>query len=212
MSLPNGITECKDGKNRCWYADSDVYFKYHDTEWGVPNDDDRWLYEKICLEGFQSGLSWATILNKRENFRAAFDNFDFYKVAEYGEGDVQRLLGNAGIVRHKRKIESTINNAKRAIELKEEYGSLAGFIWQFEPPEESRPEVITKEVLMKLTKTPESEAMSKELKKKGWSFIGPTNMYAFMQSIGMVNDHVEGCVFRNRCTQLRRSFVRPRKL
>lgn len=208
--LPKGLTKCADDKVRCWYADSDLYRPYHDNEWGVPQSDDRVLYEKICLEGFQCGLSWATILKKRENFRNAFDRFDFHVVSEYTSADVQRIMGDASVVRSRPKIQSAINNAKRTIELIEEHGSLAGFIWQYEPSTESRPKKFDKDTLLKITKTKESEALSKALKKRGFSFIGPTTAHAMMQAMGMVNDHVEGCFCRNRCEQLRRDFVRPK--
>ncbi len=208
--LPKGLTKGEDGKVRCNFGINDLYRNYHDTEWGVPEDDDFKLYENICLEGFQAGLSWATILKKRESFREAFDGFDFNIVSKYTDKDVARILANPGVVRHRRKIESAINNAKRAIELKEEYGSLAGFVWQFEPPKESRPTKFDKDTLYKITKTAESEAMSKALKKRGWSFIGPTTAHAFMQAMGLVNDHIERCEFRNRCARLRRDFVLPK--
>ncbi|MEM7270898.1 MAG: DNA-3-methyladenine glycosylase I, partial [Pseudomonadota bacterium] len=157
-----------DGKARCWWASTPAYEAYHDQEWGRPTGDDRWLFEKICLEGFQSGLSWLTILNKRENFRAAFANFEIDAVAEFGEGDVARLLGDAGIVRHRGKIESTINNAQRALELWNECGSLAAFVWRYAPENASDPGQPAQ------SKTPESTALSKDLKKRGWSFVGPT--------------------------------------
>lgn len=166
---------------------------YHDEEWGNHVTDDTRLFEKICLEGFQSGLSWLTILKKRENFRAAFDGFDFAKVSKYGEDDVQRLLGDAGIVRHQGKIRSTINNAARALDLVEEAGSLAKFFWQYIPPAQERPDRNTKEAVMQLGLTPTSTRLSKDLKKRGWNFVGPTTCYAFMQAMGLVNDHEESC-------------------
>ncbi len=171
----------------------EIYTHYHDTEWGVPMTDDRTLFEKICLEGFQSGLSWLTILRKRENFRAGFANFEFRKVAEFGEADIERLLADAGIVRHRGKIESTINNARRAIELVREAGSLSDFFWSFRPLPEHRPASMDRKTLGALGKTAESLALSKALKKRGWSFVGPTTAYAFMQAMGLVNDHLEGC-------------------
>ena len=182
------------GPQSCfWVSDDPIYIAYHDEEWGRPVADDHRLFEKICLEGFQSGLSWLTILKKRENFRVAFDHFDFSKVANYGEDDVARLLGDAGIVRHQGKIRSTINNAARALELVEEAGSLAAFFWRYIPPAEERPARNTKEALMALAQTPTSKQLSKDLKKRGWSFVGPTTCYAFMQAMGLVNDHEESC-------------------
>lgn len=207
----DGLLTGPDGRMRCWWhGDHDDYRTYHDTEWGRPVADDRRLFEKICLEGFQSGLSWLTILRKRENFRAAFAGFDIEKVAHFDEGDVQRLLNDAGIVRHRRKIESTINNARRAHELVDECGSLAAFVWRFEPGIESRPKRVDKPALMQMAKTAESTALSKELKKRGWSFVGPTTAYAFMQSMGMVNDHLEGCCCRDVVEQERAGFARPK--
>ncbi|MEM6449204.1 MAG: DNA-3-methyladenine glycosylase I [Cyanobacteria bacterium P01_D01_bin.105] len=206
----DGLRVGKDGKCRCWWAgDKSDYVAYHDHEWGVPVADDRKLFEKICLEGFQSGLSWLTILRKRENFRVAFSEFDFQRVAEYTEEHVEQLLQDAGIVRHRRKIESVINNAKRSRELVEEFGSLAAYFWQYEPSEHERPEKCDYETLRALGKTAASTAMSKDLKKRGWSFVGPTTAYAFMQSMGMVNDHVEGCEWRSHTNRLRARFVRP---
>ena len=180
--------------NRCWWAGTDpLYVRYHDEEWGRPVHDDRRLFEKICLEGFQAGLSWLTILRKRENFRAAFKNFDVDTVARFNGHDVNRLLRDAGIVRHRGKIESTINNAHRAIELREEYGSLAKYFWTWQPAASSRPKRITRETLKEMATTPESTALSKDLRRRGWTFVGPTTVYAFMQAMGLVNDHVEGC-------------------
>jgi DNA-3-methyladenine glycosylase I len=205
-----GLLEGDDGNQRCWWHGGlDDYQNYHDTEWGWPVDEDRRLFEKICLEGFQSGLSWLTILRKREGFRAAFANFEFEKVARFTEADVERCLNDSGIVRHRKKIESTINNAKRAIELKAEFGSLAAYFWSFEPSPENRPEKIDFETARTLGKTAESTALSKDLKKRGWSFVGPTTVYAFMQSMGMVNDHLEGCCCREPVEQARTDFTRP---
>lgn len=198
-------------QNRCpWGAEHEDYIRYHDTEWGRPSGDDVHLFEKICLEGFQSGLSWLTILRKRENFRAAFAGFDFRKVAVFDESDVDRLLQDAGIVRHRGKIESTINNARRAIDLVEECGSLAAFVWSFEPSPEERPDRFDWGTLRTLGKTAASTALSKALKKRGWSFVGPTTMYAFMQSEGIVNDHIEGCIVREACEAERNAFKRPK--
>lgn len=191
----DGIITGTDGKKRCWWPGEDAeYLAYHDHEWVYPVNDDIRLFEKICLEGFQAGLSWLTILRKRNNFRAAFDQFQFETVARYTETNVELLLQDAGIVRHRRKIESTINNAQRACDLADEWGSLAAYFWQYEPAE--RPEQCDYATLSQLTKTPESIALSKDLKKRGWSFIGPTTAYAFMQAMGLVNDHVEGCCIR----------------
>jgi len=208
--LNQGITKGRDRKDRCWWgAESDDYRAYHDDEWGYPVDDDIRLFEKICLEGFQSGLSWLTILRKRENFRRAFHGFDFHQIARFEESHVERLLRDAGIVRHRRKIESTINNARRACELEKEFGSLAAYFWGFEPPREERPAVIDKAALKSLARTPTSTALSKDLKERGWSFIGPTTAYAFMQAMGLVNDHLEGCHARQRVARARRAFQIP---
>ena len=193
-----------DGKLRCqWCAAAPEFFHYHDTEWGFPVSDDQRLFEKICLEGFQSGLSWRTILAKRENFRAAFAQFDFDKIARFTQRDVNRLLKDAGIVRHRGKIEAVINNAKRARELVQQEGTLAAFFWQYEPDRKqiARPQTVSTSA--------ESIALSKELKKRGWKFVGPTTVYAFMQAMGLINDHVENCVFRARVEQARKKFKRP---
>jgi DNA-3-methyladenine glycosylase I len=201
----------EDGKRRCfWGASTPDYAAYHDHEWGRPVVDDRRLFEKICLEGFQSGLSWLTILRKRENFRAAFAGFDFGKVARFGARDVNRLLKDAGIVRHRGKIESTINNAKRAQELVDERGSLAAHFWSFEPDPKSRPKKLDWPTLLTMAKTPESIALSKDLKKRGWTFVGPTTIYAFMQAMGLVNDHIDGCHCRREVERERKAFKRPR--
>lgn len=195
---------------RCtWPGEHADYIAYHDDEWGRPQGDDIRLFEKICLEGFQSGLSWLTILRKREAFRAGFAGFDFRKVADFGEADVERLLADKGIVRHQGKIRSTINNAKRAVELVEEAGSLAAFIWSFEPTADARPDRFDRETLSQITTSEASTALSKALKKRGWTFVGPTTMYAFIQSVGIVNDHLEGCAFRVACEQDWAAFVRP---
>lgn len=189
-----------DGKKRChWCAATPEYLHYHDTEWGFPVADDRRLFEKLCLEGFQSGLSWRTILAKRENFRAAFAGFEFEKVARFGEKDVARLLGDAGIVRHRGKIEAVINNAQRAQELVREAGSIAAFVWRFEAPV----------VMQTVSTTAESIALSKALKAREWKFVGPTTVYAFMQAMGLVNDHAEGCAFRAEAARLRKTFRVP---
>ncbi len=205
-----GLIDGADGRARCWWhGGAEDYQAYHDNEWGWPVDDDRRLFEKICLEGFQAGLSWLTILRKRENFRAAFANFEFEKVARFGEKDIERLLQDAGIVRHRGKIEASINNAKRALETVEEFGSLAAYFWRFEPGPDARPKRLDYAALGTLGKTPESVAISKDLKKRGWKFVGPTTVYAFMQAMGLVNDHLEGCAYRNEIEAARASFKRP---
>lgn len=176
---------------RCRWGDTpEIYRVYHDGEWGLPVDDDRRLFEKLCLEGFQAGLSWLTILRKRESFRAAFDDFDFERVARYDERDVARLLADAGIVRHRGKIEATINNAQRALELVEAEGSLAAYVWRFEADADSK-------------------ALSKDLKRRGWRFVGPTTVYAFMQAMGLVNDHLEGCASHATVASARARFSSP---
>jgi len=191
---PNGLLVDSKGVSRCfWCGDDPLYVAYHDSEWSIPVRDDTRLFEKLCLEGFQSGLSWLTILRKRENFRKAFHGFDIPTVAAFGKRDVNRLLKDAGIIRHRGKIESTINNANRALELIEECGSLANFVWRFEPDPKTRPKKLDLAALKAMTTSPESTALSKGLKKRGWSFVGPTTCYAFMQAMGMVNDHLEGC-------------------
>ncbi len=196
---------------RCWWPGEDeLYIRYHDREWGRPVTDDRRLFEKICLEGFQSGLSWITILRKRENFRNAFKGFDPAVVARFGGRDVQRLLKDAGIVRHRGKIESTINNATRALELIDEKGSLAAYFWSWEPAAASRPKTISRAALMKMSITEQSTALSKDLKKRGWTFVGPTTCYAFMQAMGLVNDHIEECHVRTEIERARKRFSRPK--
>ncbi len=196
-----GLTEGADGRIRCdWGSARPDYQRYHDEEWGFPVDDDIRLFEKLCLEGFQSGLSWYTILQRRESFRSAFHDFDYRRVAMMDDADVDRLLGDASIIRHRGKIESTINNAIRALELEEEAGSLGAFFWSFEP--DPRHRVVA-------TTTPESTAMAKALKRRGFSFVGPTTAYAFMQSMGIVNDHREECFAHQLVALARDSFVRP---
>lgn len=193
-----------DGKERCkWCAGAPEFLPYHDREWGFPVADDIRLFEKLCLESFQSGLSWRTILNKREAFRAAFDGFDFNKVATYGDADVERLLNDAGIVRHKGKITSVINNAARAVEMVAAEGSLAAFFWRYEE-------------VFDPTQTPQTRttsdmaiALSKELKKRGWKFLGPTTVFAFMQAMGLLNDHSTGCVIRADVDEARKTFAKP---
>lgn len=200
----NNTVKGPDGKLRCsWCSAAPEFFAYHDNEWGFPVSDDQRLFEKICLEGFQSGLSWRTILAKRENFRKAFYHFDFDKVARFTQRDVNRLLKDEGIVRHRGKIEAVINNAKRAQEMVKQEGSLAGFFWRYEP----KPEKLGKP--QSASTSEESIALSKELKKRGWKFVGPTTVFAFMQAMGLVNDHVEACVFRSKVEQARKRFKRP---
>lgn len=196
-----------DDAPRCFWVDaSQIYRDYHDSEWGFPVHEDRRLFEKICLEGFQSGLSWITILRKRENFRAGFANFDLSKVARFGDKDVERLMQDAGIVRHRGKIEAAINNARCAETLLESQNSLAAYFWKFEPPAASRPKRITRETLRSMTQCAESQALSKDLKKRGWKFVGPTTMYAFMQAMGLVNDHEDTCFVRRAALDARKRF------
>ncbi len=204
MTVPdNPLHTDSEGTTRCWWCGDDVqYIAYHDTEWGRPVGNDVRLFEKLCLEGFQAGLSWITILRKRENFRRAFCGFDFQAVASMTEADVQRLLGDSGIIRHRGKIEATINNAQRAIELIDEVGSLASFVWNFEPRHRPSDDGYP-------STSPESKALSKELKRRGWRFVGPTTAYAFMQSMGLVNDHVPGCATYDIVEAARREFARP---
>ncbi len=193
-----------DGKPRCkWCEAAPEFFDYHDTEWGFPVGDDQHLFEKICLESFQCGLSWRTILAKRENFRTAFHNFDFNKVAKFTQRDVNRLLKDKGIVRHRGKIEATINNAKRAQELIKEEGSIATYLWSYEPKlkKSFKPQSVSTSA--------ESIALSKDLKKRGWKFVGPTTAYAFMQAMGLINDHVRNCVIRDKVERARKRFKRP---
>ncbi len=203
MSDVGDVVRGEDGINRCRWGSAGIEIPYHDTEWGFPVGDDRRLFEKVCLEGFQSGLSWNTILRKRENFRKAFDDFDIDRMATYGESDVDRLLADAGIIRHRGKIEAAINNARRAQELVDEMGSLSSFFWGFEPSKRDR--VPTEFVAI----TAESTAMSKALKKRGWKFVGPTTMYALMQAMGLVNDHAAKCEVRREVVAARKAFSRP---
>jgi DNA-3-methyladenine glycosylase I len=182
---------------RCWWCGTDpLYIAYHDTEWGWPVTDDRRLFEKVCLEGFQAGLSWITILRKRDHFRRAFAGFDPARVSRFTARDVRRLLADPGIVRHRGKIESTINNARRALELAGECGSLSAYFWRWQPDAASRPARITRDAVMRMATTRESTALSKDLRRRGWTFVGPTTIYAFMQAMGLVNDHVEDCDIR----------------
>ena len=193
-----------DGETRClWCRATPEYRAYHDTEWGFPVSDDHRLFEKLSLEAFQSGLSWRTILAKRENFRAAFCDFDFDRVAHFTSRDVDRLLVNAGIVRHRGKIEAVVNNARRARDLVKREGSLAAYLWRYEPDATSDPDAPIPSV------SAESQALSKDLKRRGWQFIGPTTAYAFMQAMGLVNDHVKDCVIRRKVELARGRFKRP---
>ena len=205
MNDASGLFTGDDGALRCrWCQATPAYQHYHDHEWGRPVTDDRRLFEKLCLEGFQAGLSWLTILNKREAIRRGFAEFDAERIVRFDDSDVARLLGDAGIVRHRGKIESTINNAARVIELRREFGSLASYAWRFEADPSARPKRITPEAMKAVTMSAESAAMSKDLKKRGWSFVGPTTVYAFMQAMGLVNDHFEGCHVRAAVAQMPR--------
>lgn len=189
---------------RCaWSTAAPEFLLYHDTEWGFPVGDSQRLFEKLALESFQSGLSWRTILNKRENFRAAFAGFDIAAVARFSSADIDRLLADAGIVRHRGKIEAVINNARRAEELAEQEGSLAAFAWSYEPAAEDLAEP------QSLTTSPASVAMSRELKRRGWRFVGPTTVFAFMQAMGLINDHESACAIRGACESARTTFARP---
>jgi DNA-3-methyladenine glycosylase I len=210
---PEGITVGDDGVARCWWGAGDpLYRPYHDTEWGRPVADDRRLFEKLCLEGFQAGLSWLTILRKRDHFREVFAGFDPAAVAEFGAEQVDRLLADPGIVRNRAKIEATVNNARRYAELTSEFGSLAAYVWRYEPGPEARPPVLDYSTLLQLGQSPESKAMSKDLRRRGWSFVGPTTVYAFMQAMGLVNDHLEGCDHRQPAEAERHRFRRPSSL
>jgi DNA-3-methyladenine glycosylase I len=193
-----------DGKSRClWCGAAPEFLAYHDTEWGFPVSDDHRLFEKLSLESFQSGLSWRTILAKRDNFRAAFHDFDFDRIARFTQRDVDRLLMDEGIVRHRGKIEAVINNAGQARQLVKREGSLAAFIWRYEPDPKQLVEPQT------ASTSAESLALSKDLKKLGWKFVGPTTVYAFMQAMGLINDHAEDCVIRRKVEHARKSFRRP---
>jgi DNA-3-methyladenine glycosylase I len=207
----SGFTSDEEGVARCWWCQGDLLYQtYHDLEWGRPVADDSRLFEKLCLEGFQSGLSWLTILRKRENFRKAFKSFDIESVARFDGRSIDRLLSDPGIVRHRGKIESTINNARRCRELIEEFGSLGSYVWSYEPEERSRPTRLDRSTLEKLTTSLEATMMSKDLKRRGWTFVGPTTVYSFMEAVGLVNDHVSGCAFREEIERERRLFSRPR--
>jgi DNA-3-methyladenine glycosylase I len=208
--IATGLTLEPDGTPRCWWGAADpLYRAYHDAEWGRPVVDDRRLFEKLSLEGFMAGLSWLTILRKRENFRRAFADFEPAVVAGFGEADVERLLGDAGIVRHRGKIEAVINNSRRYAELREEAGSLAAFAWSHEPDPTTRPTELDHATLVGITTSPEARAMSRELKRRGWAFVGPTTVYSFMEAMGIVNDHLTGCWVREAVEADRAAFVRP---
>lgn len=197
-----GLTRGDDGKLRCsWCAGHEDYVAYHDGEWGFPVDDDHRLFEKLCLEGFQSGLSWLTILRKREAFRKAFAGFDFARVARFGRREVERMLKDASIVRHRGKIESAVGNARRALDLAEEFGSVGTYVWRYEPERGARRD--------RAAPSAEAVALSKDLKKRGWTFVGPTTVHAFMQAMGLVNDHLEPCVSYPLAERARRRFRRP---
>ena len=207
----DGVTIGDDGRARCWWCVGDpLYREYHDREWGRPIADEVRLFEKLNLEGFMSGLSWLTILRKRENFRRAFAGFDPTAVARFTPKRVEKLLLDAGIVRHRGKIESTINNARRYRELADEFGGLAAYAWRFEPDPSTRPAMLDYSALMQITSSPESKAMSKDLRKRGWSFVGPTTVYSFMEAMGLVNDHLEGCHVRPEVERARARFRRRR--
>jgi len=205
-----GIHIGADGRPRCWWpGDDPLYVAYHDDEWGRPVDDDRRLFEKLCLEGFQSGLSWLTILRKRPNFRRAFAAFDPSAIADFGDDDVERLMADAGIVRNRAKILATINNAKRYLELVAETGSLAAYLWSFEPDAASRPDSLDHATLMTFGVSAESKAMSRDLRRRGWAFVGPTTAYAAMEAMGIVNDHLDGCWVRPEVERARAALRRP---
>jgi DNA-3-methyladenine glycosylase I len=192
--LAAGLVANDDGKVRCWWCQADdMYRAYHDVEWGFPVTDDRRLFEKFCLEGFQAGLSWLTILRRREGFRKAFANFEYEAVARFNERSVRRLLQDPGIIRHRGKIEATINNARRAAELVDEFGSISAYLWRFEPAPSTRPKRLTYDGVRTFITSPESIALAKDMKQRGWKFLGPTTLYAHMQAMGMVNDHLHGC-------------------
>jgi DNA-3-methyladenine glycosylase I len=202
-SVPDGLPRCP------WAGDDALYRHYHDREWGRPVISDTRLFEKICLEGFQSGLSWITILRKRDRFREVFHGFDIAKVAAMGEADIERLLLDPGIIRHRGKIAATINNARRALAIQQEFGSLAAYVWRFETRPEHRPDDLSWENLRRLAQTEASVRLSKDLRKRGFAFVGPTTCYAFMQAMGLVNDHIEGCFCRDEVEAERLALVRP---
>ncbi len=205
-----GLAPGPDRRLRCaWCLATPEYVRYHDEEWGLPSADDRYLFEKLCLEGFQAGLSWLTILRKREAFRRGFARFDMAKVARFGARDVARLLADEGIVRHRGKIESAIHNARRACDVADAHGSLAAYVWRFEPARAERPARLDWATLRAMTTTPAAVALSKDLRERGFTFVGPTTMYAFMQAVGLVDDHLAGCALRPGAERARRGFARP---
>jgi DNA-3-methyladenine glycosylase I len=209
--LPDGVASGPDGAPRCaWCLASPEYVRYHDDEWGWPSADEVPLFEKLCLEGFQAGLSWLTILRKRPAFRAAFARFDPDRLARFGARDVARLLRDEGIVRHRGKIEAAIQNARALLALRADVGSFAAHVWRFAPADGARPRRLTLRALRALSSTPESTALSKDLLRRGFRFVGPTTVYAFMQAKGLVNDHLEGCVARPRVERARERFELPR--
>ena len=213
MGGPEGIQIGADGRARCWWpGDDPLYVAYHDDEWGRPVDDDRRLFEKLCLEGFQSGLTWLTILRKRPNFREAFAGFDPAAIADFDDDDVERLMADAGIIRNRAKILATINNARRYPELVLETGSLAAYLWSFEPDPASRPVTLDHPTLMSFGISDESKAMSRDLRRRGWAFVGPTTAYAAMEAMGIVNDHLDGCWVRSEVEAARAAFGRPARL
>jgi DNA-3-methyladenine glycosylase I len=208
MQDDDGLVDCDDGVTRCaWACSAPEYYAYHDTEWGFPVGEDVRLFEKLSLEGFQAGLSWLTILRKRDAFRQAFAGFELERVARFTERDVDRLLADARIVRHRGKIEAVINNARRAVELVQAEGSIARHVWRFEP--ERRTARLDRATLAQLSATPESKALANDLKRRGWRFVGPTTVYAFMQAMGLVNDHLDGCDTRAMVERARAQFARP---
>ena len=211
MEIPDGgVVAGEDGIVRCWWCVDDPLLRgYHDLEWGRPLADDQRIFEKICLEGFQSGLSWLTILRKRENFRRAFSSFDIATVARFDDRDLERLLLDPGIVRNRAKIAATINNAQRSVALIEEFGSLAAYVWSFEPDATSRPEPLDWPTLVEMGPSEEAMAMGKDLRRRAWSFVGPTTIYSVMESVGLVNDHMRGCHSWRDVEQARSSFQRP---
>lgn len=211
--MADGIVVGADGVPRCWWCAGDpLYEEYHDLEWGRPVSGDRQIFEKLCLEGFQSGLSWLTILRKRKNFRKAFRSFDIEAIARFNSRSVERLMLDSGIVRNRAKIEATINNARRYPALVSEFGSLAGYVWSFEPDTSTRPRRLDRSALVQLGTCDEAITMSKDLKKRGWSFVGPTTLYSAMESLGLVNDHLHACHVRDEVERDRAGFARPSRL
>ena len=205
----SGVSVGPDGVSRCWWSDSDdLYRRYHDLEWGRPVADDHRLFEKLILEGFMAGLSWLTILRKRESFRAAFRGFDPALVARFSARDATRLMNDAGIVRNRAKIDATINNARRYHALVEEFGSFAGYVWAYAPRPRRR--LLERDELMQVATSAEAVALSKDLRRRGWGFVGPTTVYSFMQAMGLVNDHIRGCAAGAEVKRLRRAFTPPR--